>query len=222
MDLSKSGERIKEMRKKAGLTQDQLASRLSGIETARGKSTISEYEHGKNLTLNNLQRMADELNCDVDYLLGCIEHPDITTSWIAEKVPLSRKAIESLEYLNKDTGHYYPIIAASILDSLIIGITDAVKESCESSESIQKGESVYFSETVISDAMNLEIAFEQIADYEATGSSFNDHPEITPREYSLSKIAAEGLSAKIGSQLSKLVVDTLKKSGAQRSNRSEV
>ena len=98
------GKRIKEMREKAGLNQTQLASELSnGVKTDRGKSTISEYEHGKNLNLDNIHRIAEVLNThiafDENYLLGCQEHPDITTSWIAEQIPLNRDAINRLEKL---------------------------------------------------------------------------------------------------------------------------
>lgn len=126
MNLQLSGERIKEMRNKAGLTQDQLAAKLSGIETSRGKSTISEYEHGKNLTLNNLQKLADVLPCDVDYLLGCIDHPEITTSWIAEKVPMSRETIEALEALN-DISHDTEVseifdLSIGLIENMIIAI----------------------------------------------------------------------------------------------------
>lgn len=127
MDLKLSGERIKEMRQKAGLTQTQLATALSdGQKTDRGKSTISEYEHGKNLTLSNLQKMADVLKCDVEYLLGCQDHPDATTSLIAEQIPLSREAISKLIMLNEALDTKDPNfresfnMIAGIIDTLII------------------------------------------------------------------------------------------------------
>ena len=197
MNLNLSGERIKEMRKKAGLTQDQLAAKLSGIETTRGKSTISEYEHGKNLTLNNLQRMADVLECDVDYLLGCIKHPDITTSWIAENVPLSREAIESLKYL-KQTGSYNSIMAIALLNSIIVGMTDSVKASGNGQE------------TIFSDIFQMDAIFEQIADYEATGSDFNPDPKLNGWTRNISLTAITGLSFKIGNYLAEIVKGSIR------------
>ena len=124
------GKRIKEMRDAAGLNQTQLASELSnGVKTDRGKSTISEYEHGKNLNLDNIHRIAEVLNnhipCDENYLLGCQEHPDITTSWIAEQIPLSREAIESLKQLNTfndESDNYRPKTLAHLIDEIIINI----------------------------------------------------------------------------------------------------
>lgn len=96
------GERIKEMRVEKRLTQSDLATKMSeGQSTERGKSTISEYEHGKHLTLENIQRISEILPCDMNYLLGCQKHPDVNTSWIAERIPLGRDAIQSLEQLNE-------------------------------------------------------------------------------------------------------------------------
>ena len=124
MDLSKTGERIKKLREAKKLTQSQLATELDGYESDSGKIKISNYENGKNIPrLDNLERLASILDCDVDYLLGSIEHPDITTSWIAEQIPLSREAIESLRQLNAvedEFDNYRPKALTYLIDEIII------------------------------------------------------------------------------------------------------
>ena len=206
MNLSKSGERIKEMRQRAGLTQDQLAAKLSGIGTARGKSTISEYEHGKNLTLSNLQRMADVLDCDVDYLLGCIEHPDITTSWIAEQIPISREAIESLKKLGHDLiaySDYDSALLIGILNDLIIGITDSLREALEAI--LDDPTRISPPDSFMHTAVEMLSAYEAIADYESMDSQYT-----TTQAYYYAKIAITALRMKLGTFLSDIVANTIK------------
>ena len=129
MDTSKTGARIKELRKKHGMKQDELAEKLLGISTERGGQTISEYENGKNIPpLSKIQKLAEILECDADYLLGSIDHPDITTSWIAEQIPLSRDSIDKLIMLNdaisSDESSFKDAfnMIAGMIDSLIIEI----------------------------------------------------------------------------------------------------
>ena len=126
MDTSKTGERIREMRlKQPGLTQDKLAELLIGIPTARGGQTISEYENGKNIPpLEKIQQLAQILKCDAEYLLGCQDHPDATTSWIAEQIPLNRDAISKLIQLNNALDTNDPTFKKSF--SMITGIINAL------------------------------------------------------------------------------------------------
>ena len=59
------GDRIREARKSAGLTQGQLAS-MVGI----GKSTLSGYEHdGREPTMQILAKIMDVLGVDANFLL---------------------------------------------------------------------------------------------------------------------------------------------------------
>lgn len=96
MDLSKTGERIKNQRLKLGMTQPTLAEKLN----IRDKGSISNWEHGQPpKTINRFIELAEALECDPEYLLGCTDHPNVTTSWIAEQIPLTAEAIELLQGL---------------------------------------------------------------------------------------------------------------------------
>lgn len=197
MNLSVSGERIKEMRKLRGLTQTELASKLLGIDTDRGKSKISEYEHGKNLTLKNIQELAKALDCDPDYLLGCIDHPDVTTSWIAEKIPLSRRAIEALQNMQfqlKEWSDFDAMLITSILDGIIIHL----EESLQGALIDENGKLIEYDD-FLSNAADMLTAYESIA---ASESEVNAHK--------MEKLAIRGTSAWIGSDLAEVVRKTIK------------
>jgi repressor LexA len=60
------GERLKELRERAGLSQDALASELN-----KSKSLISMYESGKRIPPYETQELiADFFNVGLDYLMG--------------------------------------------------------------------------------------------------------------------------------------------------------
>lgn len=40
-------------------------------------NTISEFDKGKNLSCFSLAKLADELNCSIDYLMGRTDNPEI-------------------------------------------------------------------------------------------------------------------------------------------------
>ena len=66
------GERIRKARKDAGLTQNQLAARLSISYV-----NISQLERGdRNPGVETLQRIADALDIPVGELLGTVPQPD--------------------------------------------------------------------------------------------------------------------------------------------------
>lgn len=64
--------RIKTFAKKRGVT-------LKGILTdcELGPNTFSHMLHGRALAFDSLARIADYLDCSVDYLLGRTENPEI-------------------------------------------------------------------------------------------------------------------------------------------------
>ena len=63
--------RIRELRKEAGITQEQLSKSL-GVNRA----TLSRYESGEiDPPSSQLQRIADVLHVSVDYLLGYVSDP---------------------------------------------------------------------------------------------------------------------------------------------------
>lgn len=63
-DIIESGKRIKEMRKRAGMTQAKLAEKL-GI-SADGMSSIERGKNGVSVDLFGI--MAEVLECSVEYL----------------------------------------------------------------------------------------------------------------------------------------------------------
>lgn len=65
------GERIKNLRNKRNLTQEQLGKYLNV-----GKSTISQYENNINTPdITTLIKIANYFNTSVEYLLGRIDDP---------------------------------------------------------------------------------------------------------------------------------------------------
>jgi len=60
------GKRIREARKQAGLTQEELAERIGVSRTAISRFELGEIEP----SLRNLAAMAGELNVSADRLLG--------------------------------------------------------------------------------------------------------------------------------------------------------
>ena len=65
--------RIKELRKKKGISQLRLATDLNTTQ-----NTISRYETGEREPgINELIKIADYFNVSVDYLIGRTENPKI-------------------------------------------------------------------------------------------------------------------------------------------------
>lgn len=63
-DIKESGKRIKELRRKAGITQEELASKLNVSTVA-----ISNMERGVNgVSLDMMGMLVDALNSSVDYI----------------------------------------------------------------------------------------------------------------------------------------------------------
>ena len=77
----KFANRLKELRTNKKLTQEELANRI-GV----GKSLISMYEKGtRNPSIENLEKLADEFNVDLDYLMGNTQY---TTKIISSNSPI--------------------------------------------------------------------------------------------------------------------------------------
>lgn len=64
--------RIKLTAKLKKITMKQLLS-----ECGLNINAVSEFSKGKNLSCISLARIADYLDCSVDYLLGRTDNPDI-------------------------------------------------------------------------------------------------------------------------------------------------
>lgn len=65
--------RLKELRKEAGLNQTELASRLGIVQ-----STLSHWEQGKyDIDNESLLKLAEMFDCTTDYILGRTHHPQV-------------------------------------------------------------------------------------------------------------------------------------------------
>lgn len=125
MDLSKTGKRIREKRGK--MSQSALAEKI-GISD---KKTISAWENGAIPKLENIQALAKAFECEPEYLLGCVEHPNVTTSWIAEQIPLSGEAIEYLRWLKTacDDGTMEEHkLQSGMIDAIICGLHRGIND----------------------------------------------------------------------------------------------
>ncbi len=78
----KMGDRIKEKRMVAGLTQEELAERI-GVQ----KSAIAKYESGRveNIKRSKIQLLADILGTTPAYLMGWEEEPDTSSTTITNE-----------------------------------------------------------------------------------------------------------------------------------------
>lgn len=71
------GEKIKERRRAAGISQDFLAKKLG----YRSRSTIAKIESGENdVSQAKIQAFADALDCSAAYLMGLNENPSANNS----------------------------------------------------------------------------------------------------------------------------------------------
>lgn len=71
--MANFSERIKELRKKEGMTQAALGE-IIGV----GQDSISIYERGKNYPeVRNLMILADYFGVSIDYLVGRTDNPEV-------------------------------------------------------------------------------------------------------------------------------------------------
>jgi transcriptional regulator with XRE-family HTH domain len=64
------GERLRKLRKRKGITQEDLAKILN-VE----KSSVSEYKRGRLPPLDTAQKIANYFGVSVDYMLGDTDYP---------------------------------------------------------------------------------------------------------------------------------------------------
>ncbi len=96
MDYYNIGEKIREERKKIGMTQEDLAEKV-GISV----NFVSLIENGKNMSLDTMIRIANTFNVSVDYLLN--DSMNINTDNITAQINHSLGSLtteEKLYFLN--------------------------------------------------------------------------------------------------------------------------
>ena len=87
------GKRLKELRKKYNLTQEELGEKIS-----KTRSTIAGYEtERKEPDYNTLKSIADLFDVSVDYLLGIVDDPN-SIKITGEKIPKELREV-GVEYL---------------------------------------------------------------------------------------------------------------------------
>lgn len=94
------GQRIRDERKKAGLTGTQLAVKMS-VE----QSTISAWENGKTIPpVEKLFALAQAFRCDVGYLLGDYSEPIHDAHTICDSIGLSYDTVRFLHTMHSVLG----------------------------------------------------------------------------------------------------------------------
>ena len=95
MKLYSLSEGLKRARKKAGLTQAQLAEKY-GVHI----KTVMNWEQGiAEPSLSTLMDLAEIYHCDLDYLTGRLDQKTHDLQFIHDQTGLSEKAIEKLQSL---------------------------------------------------------------------------------------------------------------------------
>ncbi|MEH7242426.1 transcriptional regulator [Bacillus thuringiensis] len=100
------GQRIKDSRKKRGLTQGDLALKIKenmDTETKVTKTTISNYETGYSSPSNEmLVVISDALKVSVDYLLGRSDDPELNAVQYTKLRKEFNELIDALEKMPKE------------------------------------------------------------------------------------------------------------------------
>ncbi len=192
-DMDITAKRLKERRKELDLTQSVVAER-----TCITPQALSTYENGSIPRMDILWPLADALECEPDYILGRIKYPKRTTSEIAEKVPLSREAIESLEELSwaiKAYSDFDSILISRIISDLIIYLVNEL--SITANMDTEKGT---FKEGLFDDLVGMQLGYEYYSS-EVGDKSNQRYPKLVIR----------GTKTSIGDKLSDCVSETIRK-----------
>lgn len=120
MDMNKTfGDRVREARKNAGLTQAELAGRMHLSET-----TISRIENGSQITsFETMVKFSDGLNVHLDFLL-C----DYLNGSSAEHDPVVQEILELLAPLPDNYRRYVRDNLKNIIESFPITTGKSLKE----------------------------------------------------------------------------------------------
>lgn len=119
-DYSKIGERIKDERKKNGLTQDELINSLRDKQIAVGRNTLSAMENGikEKFSFQVLYGLAEIFQCQIGYLLCEYDCKTQSNAAISEITGLSDNAINTLKKVNKNKDEYRRYEVLHLIDTL--------------------------------------------------------------------------------------------------------
>lgn len=110
MEYIEIGERIKQARQNAGLTQSQLADALYVT-----RLSVVKWEKGELPKLENLIELTRVLDVDLDYLIGRIDSTSHALQVASEYTGLSEKAIETIRTWSKSGGKINTVPMLSML-----------------------------------------------------------------------------------------------------------
>lgn len=93
-------ERLKELREKKGLTQQEFAERLIIKGSTVSIDSIRNWEQGFNMPgIDALIAICRFFECDVDYILGNIDCKTHDMEWIKKETGLSEEAVRNIQYI---------------------------------------------------------------------------------------------------------------------------
>ena len=96
--LRSLGEKIKNLRKRENLTQEEFAVNLN-----ISLDSVKNWEQGYNYpSVDMLVTIAEYFKCDFDYLLGQQDSPNKVYKHISEYTGLSEESIDNLIYFHKE------------------------------------------------------------------------------------------------------------------------
>lgn len=105
---------LRKLRKQHGYTQEKF-SELLGI----GREKIVKWEKGTRFPdLNELLKICDIFDCDLDYLVGRIEQPTHSLQDISDITGLSIKSIKRLQEWNNERSYKHELYIRSGVDYL--------------------------------------------------------------------------------------------------------
>ena len=119
-DYSKIGKRIKDERKKNGLTQDELINSLRDKQIAVGRNTLSAMENGikEKFSFQVLYGLAEIFQCQIGYLLCEYDCKTQSNAAISEITGLSDNAINTLKKVSESKNEYRKYEVLHLIDTL--------------------------------------------------------------------------------------------------------
>ena len=133
-DITKSGKRIKEERKRRKITQERLAETINYAS----RNELSACENGKRfLKEESYIKLSNEWDLRIEYLLGIDDFPTNESFFIGIKEKDNSDLTKSIQYLETIGFRIKPYISCHLSIVILYRNIDVLKE-CISNESLEK------------------------------------------------------------------------------------
>jgi transcriptional regulator with XRE-family HTH domain len=111
--------RIKQLLKERGMTREKLAVACEWKNASSISQYLMEYKKCKSRvpSLDVLCRIANALDCDIDFLLGVIDTPRKITADVCDATGLTNEASQQLIISNKYGYNVIPEFISALLES---------------------------------------------------------------------------------------------------------